>query len=87
MHQVPSLPFMAFHPSQGSAGGGGTLATVTADHEATSPLDEWIAEVGEEGVLAVIAETRQRIADGTLPSFGDAESLRAYWSERLAGRV
>ena len=43
-----------------------------------SPLDEWIAEVGEEGVAAVIAETRQQIADGLIPSFTDKEQFLAY---------
>jgi hypothetical protein len=45
---------------------------------AGSALDEWIAEVGEEAVAAVIAEIRQQIADGRIPSFTDKEQFLAH---------
>jgi hypothetical protein len=55
-----------------------------SDHPspAESALDEWIAEVGEEGVAATIAETHQQIADGSLPGFTDMEQFWAYIERR-----
>lgn len=57
---------------------------IERDHASESLLDDWIAEVGEAGVLAVIEETRRRVADGSLPSFTDAPALHAYWEARHA---
>ena len=41
-------------------------------------LTEWIAEVGEEAVVAVVEETRRRVADGSLPSFDNSADLLAF---------
>ncbi len=44
-------------------------------------FDEWVAEMGgESAVVALIDDTKRRVADGTLPGFTDAESLSAYWN-------
>lgn len=48
------------------------------DRAPTSPLDDWIAKVGEEGVAAAIEEARRQIADGLIPSFTDKEQFLAY---------
>ena len=45
---------------------------------AESALDEWIAEVGEEGVAATIEEARRQIEAGLVPSFTDKEQFLAY---------
>jgi hypothetical protein len=45
---------------------------------AESALDEWIAEIGEEGVAAVIEEARRQIEDGSTPGFTDMEQFLAY---------
>jgi hypothetical protein len=49
---------------------------------AESALDEWIAEIGEEGVAAVIEEARRQIEDGSLPGFTDMERFWAYIDSR-----
>jgi len=38
-------------------------------------LDLWISEVGEDYVVEVVESTRQRVAEGTIPTFGDKESF------------
>jgi hypothetical protein len=48
------------------------------DRAPTSPLDDWIAEVGEEAIAAIIAETRKQIAEGSIPSFTDKEQFLSY---------
>jgi hypothetical protein len=45
---------------------------------AGSALDEWIAEVGEEGVAVAVETARQQIADGLIPGFTDKEQFLAY---------
>jgi hypothetical protein len=49
---------------------------------AGSALDEWIAEVGEEGVAAVVEEARRQIEDGSTPGFTDMEQFWAYIDRR-----
>ena len=47
--------------------------------ECSTPLlDDWIEEVGEEAVVAVVEDTKRRVEDGTLPAFSDREGLLAY---------
>lgn len=41
-------------------------------------LDEWIEEVGEDTVIAVVEDTKRRVEDGTLPAFSDRKDLLAY---------
>lgn len=48
------------------------------DAGSTPLLTEWIAEVGEEEVVAVVEETRRRVADGSLPSFDNSADLLAF---------
>lgn len=38
-------------------------------------LDLWIAEVGEDYVADLVESTRQGVAEGTIPTFGDKESF------------
>ena len=38
-------------------------------------LDLWIAEVGEDYVAGLVESTRQGVAEGTIPAFGDKESF------------
>lgn len=45
---------------------------------ATPLLDEWIAEVGEEQVVAAVRTAIQAIEDGTIPGFTDKQALLAY---------
>lgn len=47
-------------------------------NSAESALDEWIAEIGEEGVAAVIEEARRQIEDGSVPGFTDKDQFLAY---------
>jgi hypothetical protein len=52
--------------------------TVASQREAaTRPddLDLWIAEVGEDYVADLVEATRQGVAEGTIPTFGDKESF------------
>ena len=52
--------------------------TVASQPEAISrpdQLDLWIAEVGEDYVVEVVESTSQRIAEGTIPTFGGKESF------------
>ena len=52
--------------------------TMAAQREAAArpdDLDLWIAEVGEDYVVGVVEATRQGVADGTIPTFGDKESF------------
>jgi hypothetical protein len=49
---------------------------------ATPSLDEWIAEVGESGVLAEVEALKASIASGTATVLYDKESLQAYWDDR-----
>lgn len=47
----------------------------------TPLLTEWIAEVGVEAVVAVVAvvkETRRRVGEGSLPSFDNSADLLAF---------
>lgn len=45
---------------------------------ATPLLDEWIDEVGEDAVMAVVEDTKRRVEDGSLPAFSDKKDLLAY---------
>ena len=42
------------------------------------PLDDWIAEIGEEAVAEIITEAHREIAEGSIPSFTDKEQFLAY---------
>lgn len=42
-------------------------------------LDEWIAEVGEEGVAAAVRATERDVSEGLIPSYDDADSLLRSW--------
>lgn len=44
----------------------------------TPLLDEWIAEVGEESVRAVIDDVERRIAEGSLREFANREEFFSY---------
>lgn len=44
----------------------------------TPPLDEWLAEVGDDGVAAAVVAARAQIADGALRGFSDKEELLEY---------
>ncbi len=44
----------------------------------TPPLDEWMADVGEEEVAATIRASIQDIETGTTPGFKDKDSFLAY---------
>ncbi len=52
--------------------------TVAFEREAATRPDEldlWIAEVGEDHVAGLVEATRQGVAEGTIPTFGDKESF------------
>lgn len=44
----------------------------------TPLLDEWRAEVGDEGVAAAVQFARTQIADGSLRGFSDKEEFAEY---------
>jgi hypothetical protein len=47
-----------------------------------SLLDEWRAEVGDNEVARLVAETRRGADAGLIPSFTDRDSLLAYMQSR-----
>lgn len=52
--------------------------TVASQREAAAQPDEldlWIAEVGGDYVAGLAEATRQGVAEGTIPTFGDKESF------------
>jgi len=52
--------------------------TVASQREAAAQpdqLDLWITEVGEDYVAGLVEATRQGVAEGTIPTFGDKESF------------
>jgi hypothetical protein len=49
---------------------------------ATPVLDEWLAEVGEDGVVTAVETVKSDVEDKTVPLLRDAASLRAYWGSR-----
>ncbi len=52
--------------------------TMVSQREAAArpdDLDSWIAEVGEDYVADLVESTRQGVAQGTIPTFGDKESF------------
>lgn len=51
-----------------------------------SLLDEWIREVGEEGVAAVVAATIRGADDGSIPSFTGKAEILADWTVRYPHR-
>jgi hypothetical protein len=55
-----------------------TLMSTHPAGAATPLLDEWIAEVGEEQVVASVRTAIQAIEDGTIPGFTDKQALLAY---------
>jgi len=49
------------------------------DRQGSTPsLDEWIAEVGEDEVVAVVRDAMRDIEAGTTPGFTDKASFTAY---------
>ena len=57
---------------------GAILGPVASQREAAARPDEldlWIAEVGEDYVADLVESTRQGVAQGTIPLFGDKESF------------
>ena len=53
---------------------------------ARSLLDDWIGEVGEEGVVAIVDATIRAAHDGSIPSFTEREDILAYWNTRYPQR-
>lgn len=45
----------------------------------TPVLDEWIAEVGEDAVVAAVRATEQAVEEGSLPAYSDRHSLLQHW--------
>lgn len=53
----------------------------------TSGMDEWLAEVGEDGVLAAVEAVRRAVAEGRAESFSNRDEFVAYcarWSRSAA---
>jgi hypothetical protein len=55
---------------------------VDASKSRTPALDEWTADVGEDGVAAAVASLKAAVADQTVPLLRDETSLRTYWDGR-----
>jgi hypothetical protein len=57
--------------------------TMTSEETAnqTPLLDEWRAQLGEEGVAAVVHRARDQIAAGSLPGFSDKLEFLDYLRE------
>lgn len=52
---------------------------MSEDSSSETPLlDEWRAEVGDEGVAAAVEAARAQIADGSLRGFSDKDELLDY---------
>jgi hypothetical protein len=57
-------------------------------HEASGEagLAEWVAQLGgEEGFVAMIDETKRRVADRSLPGFHDEQSLSEFLEQVRRG--
>ncbi len=52
------------------------------DQAATPLLDEWIAERGEEQVVAAVKAAMRSIEEGTTPGFTDKAALLEYIGRR-----
>jgi hypothetical protein len=52
--------------------------TSKGSSEGTPLLDQWLAEVGEDGVVAAVEAARRGIAEGRLPGFSDKDELEEY---------
>jgi hypothetical protein len=50
-------------------------------------IDEWIAEVGEQQVLATVEEVKDAVRSGRLPSIRTKDGLQAYWESRRHQRA
>jgi hypothetical protein len=48
------------------------------DREAAPGLDSWRADVGDEAIAAIVAETQRRIELGLLPGFSTRAELHAF---------
>jgi hypothetical protein len=68
---------------QQHAGAGFYAVAMSSDEAAPeSPLlDEWRAQLGDEGVAAVVRRARDQIAAGSLPGFSDKRELLDYVRE------
>jgi hypothetical protein len=69
---------------QQHAGVGLYAVAMSSDEAAkeTPLLDEWRAQLGDEGVAAVVRRARDQIAAGLLPGFSDRLELLDYVRER-----
>lgn len=73
-----SLPTQGVQAPRVAASGRTILVIVASQPEAAAnsdALELWIAEVGEDYVVGLVAATRQGVAAGTIPAFGDKESF------------
>jgi hypothetical protein len=50
-------------------------------------IDEWIAEVGEQQVVASVEEVKNAVRSGRLPSIRSTEGLQTYWESRRHQRA
>lgn len=58
-----------------------------AHEESRTPmLDEWIAEIGEDGVLTVIEDAKRQIGEGTVAGFHDRDSFLEFLEELRRGQ-
>lgn len=48
-------------------------------------MNEWVGEVGGDGVLAAVRSAAAGIESGVLPGFSDREELLAYLNRPPAG--
>ena len=55
------------------------------DPVVTPFLDEWIAEVGEEQVVAAVRAAVRDIEDGAIPGFTDKQALLEYIGRHAHG--
>jgi len=53
--------------------------------EDTPLLEEWVAQVGEQGMVRAVRSTVVAIESGALPGFTDRDELLAYLSRPPAG--
>lgn len=50
----------------------------------TPSLDEWISEIGEQGVAAVVRAAVTDIEEGATPGFVDKQALLEYIGRRAS---
>jgi hypothetical protein len=77
-------------PDDDLAGGSSWLAcamSTGSDQSETPLLDDWIAEVGAEQVVAAIKGAVEQIDGGAIPGFTDKQALLAYIGRHASGCV